>query len=188
MDALDELLDASAAELPEPIAREAQRLATAVAPRRRVGRRWLVLGIGLGAVALTAGSGVAITMAHWGGVSMPLDNVRNEVPIPVAWTTDDGHTDSCRAWIELRNPHDGDGATLDAAIHAHDWDGLGQRLYDTTTAAPGSADDADGETRVGNGLGPVVRRFATGVFPGIGWFDAPAGERAVDAWGFRCDR
>jgi hypothetical protein len=116
---------------------------------------------------------------------MPLENVRNTEPIPVNWMTGTGHQETCRVWIELRNPSPGDVVKLDSAIHAHDWSGLGQGLYD---AAGILADDPEGETRVMGGLTPVLQRFANETFPGIYWFGDGqlTTERAVDAWGMTC--
>lgn len=182
---LDDLLTRAAAHLPAATVCEAQRLARATAPRRPVRRRWVLPVAIAGAVALTAGSGVTMTMAHWGGVEMPLGNVRNQTPIPVRWTTDSGLTETCRVWVELRHPEPTDVATLDRAIAGHDWAGLGQRLYDQAPVLP---DDADGERRVGDALGPVLHTFAQQVFPGAGWFSDAGTGRAVDAWGMRCDQ
>lgn len=189
--ALDELLASVPAPLPPTLAREAEHLAEATAPARsRRGRmphpRWFVPLLVGGALALTAGAGVtAVTMAHWAGVSMPIENVRNTVPIPLDWTTETGHVEECRAWIELRNPQPGDRDALDSAIEARDWTGFGQRLYD---AAPDDPDDDDGESRVGTTLNEALRIFASSVFPGVHWFSDGYGdsERGVDAIGFRC--
>jgi len=186
---LDELLTSAIAPLPETLTHEARRMADAAMPARfRKGKlprpRWLVPVLVGGALVLTAGTGTAaVTMAHWGLVSMPLDNVRNNVPIPVTWTTETGHVENCQVWIELRNPQVGDRGRLDAAVGSHDWTGFGQTLYDT---APTADDDPDGEIRVGTALTPVIQNFADSVFPGIPWFQGPSGTRAVDAWGFRC--
>lgn len=186
---LDELLTSAIAPMPEALSSEARRVAHAAIPARfRKGKlprpRWLVPVLVGGALALTAGTGTAaVTMAHWAEVGMPIDNVRNNVPIPVTWTTETGHIENCRVWIELRNPQVGDRDALDAAIGSHDWAGLGQTLYDTAPATP---DDLGGETRVGAALTPVIQDFADSVFPGVPWFQAPSGIRAVDGWGFRC--
>lgn len=186
----DRLLDSMAEPLSRPAEEEARRVAVAtMPPRLRRGQaprpRWLIPVIVGGAIALTAGAGTAvITMSHWGGVSMPLDNVRNNDPIPVSWTTETGHHEECRVWIELRNAAPGDRAILDAAIVAHDWSGVGQQLYD---AEPRS-DDPEGERRVGDGLEPVIRTFIGETFPGIHWMGGQdsADLRVVDAWGMTC--
>ncbi|QEW01904.1 hypothetical protein [Microbacterium lushaniae] len=118
---------------------------------------------------------------------MPPEHLRNNEPIPISWTTETGHTEECWGWIEIRNPESGDGETLDAAVTAHDWSGLGQRLYDENTVGH-NAEDVDGEIRVSDGLAPIIRSFAEQTFPGIGWLseggieDAPA----VDGWGMTC--
>jgi hypothetical protein len=189
---LDHLLASAAAPLSPALRSEASRVAGAtILARPRRGRdtrsRWSVPFLVGGALALTAGAGTAtIAMSHWGGVSMPAENVRNSQPIPVTWTTETGHQETCRVWIELRNPSPGDGSVLDTAIATSDWSGLGQRLYDTTPS--GSADDLDGESRVSRALTPVVRSFATETFPGVRWFNegADTDARAVDAWGMTC--
>lgn len=188
---LDYQLSSMAEPLPPAAELEARRIADATRPRRLRKRRalrprWLLPVIVGGALVLTAGAGTAtVMMSHWGGVSMPLKNVRNTEPIQVNWKTGTGHEETCRVWIELRNPSAGDVVTLDSAIHAHDWSGLGQRLYD---AAGTVTDDPDGETRVDEGLTPEIQRFADETFPGIHWFgdgEMTTG-RAVDAWGMTC--
>ncbi|MDF2918850.1 MAG: hypothetical protein K0S70_3067 [Microbacterium sp.] len=150
--------------------------------------RWVLPVVLVGGVALTAGASTAVVaMSHWGGVSMPAQNIRNIQPIPVTWTTPEVHTERCRVWIELRHPAAGDAAILDAAITSHDWDGLGQDLYDSAPAAT-YPDDPDGEERVTDGLEPVIHEFAAQTFPGIGWFgdSEDSDARAVDAWGMTC--
>lgn len=188
---LDDLLNSMTAPMPAAAENEARLIGEATTPRRlqhgRAPRHpWVLPGLIAGAVALTAGAGTAtVVMMHWGGVSMPLENIRNNEPIPVSWTTDSGHHEDCRVWIELRNPHQNDPATLDAAIAANDWTALGQRLYDATDPVE---DDQDGEARVSEALTPVMQSFADDAFPGIQWFGDPEANdtRAVDAWGMTC--
>lgn len=188
---LDDKLTSLAAPIPESARAEAHRMATATMPRRlRKGHapraRWMLPIILGSAVALTAGAGTAtIAMSHWGGVEMPLDNIRNTEPIPVTWTTDSGHVEECRVWVEIRNPQPGDQAALNQAVAEHDWSELGQHLYDDAPAQP---DDPDGETRVGDALTPEIRTLADKTFPGIYWFGqgADTATRAVDAWGMTC--
>lgn len=188
---LDDLLSSMVEPLSAAAHEEARRIGTATMPRRlqrgRAPRRgWVLPGLIVGALALSAGAGtVTVVMSHWGGVSMPLDNIRNAVPIPVIWTTESGHHEQCRVWIELRNPLPNDRATLDNAITNRDWTGLGQRLYDD--AAPVEGDDG-GESRVTEGLTSVIQTFTTDTFPGIQWFGDPTGSdtHAVDAWGMTC--
>lgn len=185
---LDQLLSSAATPLPAAAENEARRVADATMPARlRRGHaprpRWFVPVVIGGALALTAGAGTAtIAMSHWGGVSMPIENVRNSTPIPVTWETDTGHVEECRVWIEIRNPEPGDGEALDGAIARSDWRGLGQRLYND--AAP-PANDSEGEQRVGDGLTPVVQDFVAATFPGVAWFGEGA-SRGVDAWGMTC--
>ena len=187
---LDELLTSVMTPLPDAATREARLMAGATMPARlRRGKsprpRWVIPVLVGSALALSAGAGTAtVVMSHWGLVSMPVDHVRNNVPIPVTWTTETGHVENCRVWIELRNPQTGDRDALDAAIRNHDWTGLGQTLYDT---APATADDHEGITRVTTALNRVIVDFADEVFPGIPWFLEGGDSRAVDAWGFRCD-
>ena len=187
---LDRMLNEAAAPLPAEAVDQARRLASTTMPDRlRAGkparRRWLLPVVVSGAIALTAGASTTVAvMSHWAGVGMPLDNVRNELPIPVSWIGDDGSEHDCRAWIELRHPAPDDRETLDAAIAAHDWNGLGQELFD---AAP-AANDPDNDERVSDGLVPVLQDFTAEVFPGIHWFcdGVDTSERAVDAWGMTC--
>lgn len=188
---LDDTLTTMAVPLSSELRTAALGVVDATTPRRvreakRPRARWVLPVVVGGAVALTAGAGTATAvMSHWAGVGMPLENVRSNEPIPVAWTTGTGHVEQCRAWIELRNPQVGDQATLDRAISEHGWSGLGQRLYD---AAPPLADDADGEGRVGDALEPVLRSFAAETFPAVAWLGETrdASARAVDAWGMTC--
>lgn len=188
---LDDQLSSMAEPLPQAADLEARRIAAATVPSRsRKGRalrpRWVLPVVVSAAVALTAGAGTAtVMMSHWGGVSMRLENVRNTEPIPINWVTGTGHEEICRAWIELRNLSPGDVAKLDSAIGAHDWSGLGQRLYE---AAGNRADDPDGETRVRGGLTSELQHFANETFPGIYWLSESGQntERTVDAWGMTC--
>lgn len=192
-DDLDTRLQQMADRLPSAVGVEARRLATRSMParlRRERSRRarWMLPAVLAGGISLTAGASTAvIVMSHWGGVTMPVQNIRNTQPIPVTWTTSTGHDEQCRVWIELRHPTTDDAATLDTAITAHDWAGLGQALYD---AAPTASylDDTDGEQRVTDGLAPVVRAFAEQTFPEIRWFgeDIDSDVRAVDMWGMTC--
>lgn len=188
---LDYRLSSMVEPLPETADREARRIAGMTASNRlrkgqRLRPRWTLPVIVAASVALTAGAGTAaVAMFHWAGVSMPPENVRNTEPIPVTWMTETGHEETCRVWVELRNPGPGDVGQLDSAIQAHNWAGLGQRLYDAAGTPP---DDPDGEIRVGAGLTLVLQRFTTDTFPGITWFgtDDLTTERAVDAWGMNC--
>ncbi|MFJ7749233.1 hypothetical protein ACIQXM_04685 [Arthrobacter sp. NPDC097144] len=188
---LDYQLSSMAKPLPQVAELEARHIAEATARHRlRKGRslrsRWAVPVIASAAVALTAGAGTAtVAMFHWGGVSMPPENVRNIEPIPVTWMTETGHAETCRVWIELRNPGREDVTQLDSAIQAHDWSGLGQQLYDAADTPP---DDPEGEIRVVGSLAPVLQRFTSNTFPGIYWLGIgePTTERAVDAWGMTC--
>lgn len=188
----DDQLTALATPLPDSIHDEARRVASASMPRRlRKGRapraRWAVPVIVSGALALTAGAGsVGIAMSHWSGVEILTGNIRNEAPIPVEWVTETGEANECRAWIEVRNPSRGDQTALDKAVIAHDWSGMGQRLYDE--ASRGGGDREQRSDAFSDALGREMRAFADEAFPGIHWFtaDAPDGERAVDAWGETC--
>lgn len=192
-DDLDTRLSRMAHRLPPAVEAEAGRLARdTMPPRLRKGRAprapWMLPVVLAGGIALTAGASTAVVaMSHWAGVSMPAQNIRNTQPIPITWTTPTGHTEQCRAWIEVRHPSTGDTTTLDAAITAHDWDGLGQDLYDSAPA-DSYTDDADGEERVTDTLAPVVQTFAEQTFPGIGWLgeNDDSDARAVDAWGMTC--
>ncbi len=126
-------------------------------------------------------------MSHWAGVSLPTGNLRTNNPIPVTWVTETAHEEQCRAWIELKNAAPADNERLDAAIAARDWSALGQRLYDAADsgAFPG---DVNGESRVGDALGAVIRDFARETLPNIARLgeSADADALAVDVWGFTC--
>lgn len=186
---IDELLSSAVKPMTPAALRETALLVDASMPARlREGRpvrsRWFVPVLVGGSLALTAGAGVALVeMSHWAGVSMPLENVRNTTPIPVNWTTEDGHLETCRAWIELRNPGRGDQAALDAAIEARDWTGFGQRLYDAGRPEPF---DPDGERRVADELAPAIQEFALDVLPGVLWFSEPGDTVGVAAHGMTC--
>ena len=99
------------------------------------------------------------------------------------WTTDDGHTENCRAWIELQNAERGDRAALDEAIKARDWTGFGQRLYDEGTWEP---NDPDGERRVADQLSSFLQDFARDVLPGVSWLVEPGDTFGVAASGMTC--
>lgn len=186
---LDDLLARSISPLPSAASREAAQLARETMPARvRRGRapraRWFVPVIVAGSLALTAGASLtAIQLSQWPWVTMPASNVRSTVPIPVDWITDGGHSESCRAWIELRNPGHEDRATLDAAIQDHNWAGFGQAIYNAGTNI---ADDPDGESRVSGQLTPALVKFAKKVLPGVLTM-AESGETvAIDALGMSC--
>ncbi|MFP1603871.1 hypothetical protein ACLD0U_14410 [Microbacterium sp. 2216-1] len=194
---LDEALDGMATSLSGSVVSEAERIADETMPKRlsagrKVRGRWLLPACVAGGVLLTAGASTGvIAMSHWAGVSMPLGNVRNTAPIPVTWVTEDGHAENCRAWIEVRNPHRGDDATLDDAIVSHNWTGLGQHLYDTEPPREG---DSDGESRVALGLEPILRAFVQQTFDDIHWLSEghragplpDSDARTVDAMGMIC--
>jgi len=186
---LDDLLARSISPLPSTVSREAAQLAKETMPARvRRGltprARWFVPVIVAGSLALTAGASLtAIQLSQWPWVTMPASNVRSTVPIPVDWITDSGYSESCRAWIELRNPGDDDRAILDAAIQGHDWDGFGQEIY---SAGTNVADDPDGESRVSERLSPALVAFTKKVLPGVLIMGEPGETVAVDALGMSC--
>lgn len=188
---LDDALASAATPVSPAAAAEAARMAYAAMPARmrRGGAprsRWIVPALVIGAVALTGGVGTAaLTMSHWAQVSMPIDNVRNEEPIPLTWLAENGMGESCRVWVELRNPEAGDRDRLDEAILAKDWSGIGQRLYNGISPAP---ENAEAEAEVSDAFAPVLHDFVNGVFPGIPWYsdDVEASVRGVDATGMTC--
>jgi hypothetical protein len=186
---LDDLLARSISPLPSTVSREAVLLARETMPARvRRGRvpraRWFFPAIVAGALALTAGASLsAVQLSQWPWVTMPANNVRNTVPIPVDWITDSGYSESCRAWIELRNTGDDDRATLDAAIQDYDWDGFGQKIYNAGTNV---ADDPDGEIRASEQLYPALFAFTKKVLPGVLIFGESGETVAVDALGMSC--
>lgn len=188
---LDDALAAAAAPVSPAASVEATRLAyTAMPARLARGRapraRWLVPALVIGAVALTGGVGTAtLTMSHWARVSMPIDNVRNEEPIPLTWLAENGSGESCRVWVELRNPGPEDRELLDTAIQARDLSGIGQSLFD---GADLSAGDPEAQSRVSLAFEPILHDFVDEVFPGIPWYgdDVEPGVRGVDATGMTC--
>lgn len=186
---LDDLLARSISPLPSTVLRDAGLLAEETMPARvRRGRmprsRWFVPAVVAASLVVTAGASItAIQLSQWPWVTMPEGNIRTTVPIPVDWVTDGGHSESCRAWIELRNPGEGDRAAVDAAIREHDWDGFGQKLYNAGTNVGG---DPDGERRVGEGLDPALISFTEHVMPGVLVFGEKGDTVAVDALGMSC--
>lgn len=186
---LDDLFARSITPLPPATSREAVLLAEATTPARvlrgRLPRaRWFVPAVVAGSLVLTAGASItAIQLSQWPWVTMPEGNVRNTVPIPVDWITDDGHAESCRAWVELRNQAVGDPAAVDAAIQKQDWDGFGQKLYNADSNVAG---DLDGERRVGKKLEPALIAFTKRVLPGVLVFGEPGDTVAIDALGMSC--
>lgn len=186
---LDDRLARAISPLPPTALRDAVLLAEATTPARvRRGRmphtRWFVPVVVAGSLALMAGASItAIQLSQWPWVTMPEGNVRSTVPIPVDWITDAGHSESCRAWIELRNPGQGDRAAVDAAIQKHDWNGFGQKLYNAGTIV---ASDPSGQSRVGEELNPALISFTKHVMPEILVFGEPGGTVAIDALGMSC--
>ena len=183
---LDERLARAAAPLPDDLTHLAHVLATKTMPShtpRRASRRWTLAGIALGAAVLTgATTWTAATLAGWQGVSMPEDAVRNATPIPLIWTTPDGTTEACGAWIEVSHPDPADLDLLNGAITERDWRGFGQDLYDGSAER---ADDPDGEQRVSDAFQRWVPGFVTEVLGDIRVLGADAG-RHVSAVGFHC--
>lgn len=186
---LDDLLTRSISPLTPSVTHEAALLAqdASLAPRPRRNRprkRWVIPAVVVGVLAFTgAGTLAAGQLALWPFVAMPEGNVRTTVRVPVNWTTDDGHHEQCGAWLELRNAGPGDREALDAAIRARDWDGFGQRLYDSGTSSVG---DPDGEQRVGDMLDPVLIELVRGALPGV-LIMGERGERVgLDAFGLSC--
>lgn len=186
---LDDLLARSISPLPSAVSQEAVLLARETMPTRvRRGRmphtRWFFPAIVAGALALTAGASLsAVQLSQWPWVTMPANNVRSTVPIPVDWITDSGYSESCRAWIELRNPGVDDRATLDAAIQDHDWDGFGQKLYNAGTDV---ADDPDGEIRVSGQRDPALFAFTKKALPGVLIFGESDETVTLDTLGMSC--
>ena len=185
---LDELLSASIAPLPVLASHEAASLAMASMPLRlRRGRmprpRWLVPVIVAGSLALTGAASItAYQLSVWPWVAIPTGHVRT-IPIPVDFTTDDGHVESCRAYVELRNAGDGDLTALNDSIGDHDWTGFGQQLYDT--GAP-VMEDPDGESRVGDELLPALIAFTKAAIPGVLGLGEDGEGVAIDALGMSC--
>lgn len=185
---LDDLLAASIAPLPASVTQAATVLASETRPARlRRGRmprpRWFVPVIVLGAVALTGAASITTAeLSVWPWVSLP-DGYERTIRIPVEYTTDEGHSENCGAYIELRNAEDGDLAALDASLEARDWTGFGQQLYAQGTAVPG---DTDSEERVGNELYPALVEMTKAVLPHVLELGEDGDTVAIGAMGLSC--
>lgn len=189
-------LDARLTSMAAPLSDDLERAASDVAVRavaERARRRSMrgvrvVLPIVLGsALLLSAGAGTAtIAFSHWAGVSMPFENVRNEEPIPLTWTTDAGDVKTCRFWVEFSDPRPDDGERLDAAIRATEWGGIGQRLYDDALIT--DPVDVDGSSAVSHAFRPVLEAFMARHFPDVPWFYETEGDdgRMIIASGMTC--
>jgi len=183
---LDDLFSASIAPLPASVTREAISLAVETKPPRlRRGRmprrRWIIPVIVVG--SLTAGMSLSTyQLSVWPWVTMPEENTRT-IPIPVDFTTDSGHFESCRAWVELRNWSDSNLTALNDAIRTTDWTGFGQQLYDEGATVD---DDSGGERRVGEALTPALFEFTKAAIPGVVVFNEPGEGVGIDAVGMSC--
>lgn len=183
---LDDLFSASIAPLPASVTREAISLAVETKPPRlRRGRmprrRWMIPVIVVG--SLTAGMSLSTyQLSVWPWVTMPEGNTQT-IPIPVDFTTESGHFESCRAYVELRNWSDSNLAALNDAVRTTDWTGFGQQLYDESATVD---DDPDGEKRVGQALTPALFEFTKAAIPGVVVFNEPGKGVGIDAVGMSC--
>ncbi|MGV8885683.1 MAG: hypothetical protein ACOH1T_08885 [Microbacteriaceae bacterium] len=122
------------------------------APRRR--RRTLVIALPvavLAAGALTAG-GIAIATFDWTG----------EVDVPIIYTTDSGRALTCTAVIQTGAAIDADARALKGYLKAHDWTGVGQRIYDRALANP--APSVEGDTAGQSSAERDVQSWTTATF------------------------
>ena len=200
----DELLHRSIEPLAPAVVEEVYRVADAAAPQWKPGKPWhkmfrfkvglLTLG---GAIVLTGGAGYAYySMTHWSGVELKQGFVRNNEPIRVSFIDENGVTQNCRSYLTLGHAEPGDGAVLDEAIVAHDWEGLGQRLYDSAESVS-TEESALGITdayRITDLVFAELEDFVKDVFPGINWISEAAihGQghltgRYVDEVGIDCE-
>jgi len=193
---LDALLTEAIVPLPASMSRQAELLAEATGPakgRRRVGPRprWFIPVVLVGSLALTGAASITVVqLSGWPWVELPTDHLRSN-RIPVDYTTDEGHTESCGAYIELQNADRDDIAALNAAIDSRDWTGFGQDLYERGTPV---AEDPDSEIRVGDELFPELVAMTKEAIPGaLGLAesaDIPTGEPgaavAIGAMGMSC--
>ncbi|MEV4688216.1 hypothetical protein [Microbacterium sp. LWH3-1.2] len=148
MDISDELAAADPATPSDPKVREFVRSTSAEAEReirnnrrpfwRR--RRAIVPTLVVGALAL-AGAAVVVPLSLWvNGTQVDVVN------IPINYTTDTGVQVRCRYGIYFGDPANRTEADeeLTRFVENHDWDGIGQRIYDEAMAdpfAPGPNDD-----------------------------------------------
>jgi hypothetical protein len=185
---LDQLLSASIAPLSASVMRETRTLTASTKPARlRRGRmprpRWAIPVIVAGALALTGAASIATAqLSVWPWVTLP-DGFERTIRIPIEYTTDEGHTEECGAYIELRNAGDRDLAALNAAIHTRDWTGFGQELYERGTVVP---DDPDSEMRVSNELYPVLVEMTRAAVPGVLTLGESGDTVAIGAMGLSC--
>lgn len=135
--------DARSRDLVQRLATDAKALAmtgTTRTPWWKRRRTMIPLGI-VGVVALT-GAAVAVPLGLWiNGTQVQLD-----AEIPIVYTTDNGIEVSCRYGIYVGDPATRGEAEEQFAdfIKNHDWDGIGQRIYDEAMSnpfVPGPNDD-----------------------------------------------
>lgn len=166
---LDAALTRSRSAIPTGAAAEARRLVRATRPTQapRRARRWVLPAAVAGALALTGGANLAAAqMEIWPYVGMPADNLRTSEPIPLIWTTEDGHHEECGAWLEFADTPKSTVDAVEEAILETDWTGFGQNLYDAGSPQPR---DPGGESRVSTELDArldaFVREHAPSVAP-----------------------
>ena len=148
MDISDELAAADPATPSDPKVRELVASMSAGAEReirsnrrpfwRR--RRVIIPTLVVGALTL-AGAAVVVPLSLWvNGTQVDVVN------IPINYTTDTGVQVSCRYGIYFGDPANRTEADEDLTefVENHDWDGIGQRIYDEAMAnpfVPGPNDD-----------------------------------------------
>jgi hypothetical protein len=117
---VDELLRASAPQdvYEEPGMRERVALAVAEGAKKRH-RAWIALPVAVcGIAALSAGALVA-------------DNLMTQdVVIPISYVTDTGKSIECTVKVGGGSSFDPKSTAIPDWFRAHDWDGVGQRIYD----------------------------------------------------------
>lgn len=193
---LDGALSAAIIPLPTSMSREAALMVEATKPSRlrrgaRRRPRWLVPVLVAGSLVLTgAGSVTVAQLSGWPWVELPDGSLRSD-RIPVDYTTDEGHSETCGAYVELRNADKSDIEALNDAIERRDWTGFGQLLY--ARGAP-VEDDPDSEARVGDELYPELVALTKDAVPGVLDLDEsvdvpvgePGGPVAIAAMGMSC--
>lgn len=157
---VDELLRGSAEPLEPSIALNAALDALVVEARTEAGRRrstrrrqntWLVPGIVVAGVALTAGA-VVFT-----------PNFDPDMRVPIEYVTDTGVEVSCTYAMRVGSVIGGENPELREWVTSQDWTGVGQRIYDDAIAHPFVP---EGETSAeGNEWTPEL-------VDAVSWFDA----------------
>jgi hypothetical protein len=126
------------------MSRDAQRasIAGADAPVVWWRRRRVMVPLGVAGIIALTGAVVLVPLQ----LSVNDTAVDLDAEIPIVYTTDNGVDVSCRFGIYIGDPVERTAAddTLAEFVEEHDWDGIGQRIYDEAIAhpfVPGPDDD-----------------------------------------------